>query len=139
MTGEQRRTLGAALERILPSDDGPGAAEAGSVEYAERALAEPRFRDAAARVLAGLDLLDSIAAGLWGERFSACSGEQRDAVLRQLQAIPHPTAQRFFPLLVRLAVAGFLCAPAHGGNRGGVGWEYIGFDPRPRWAASSAP
>jgi hypothetical protein len=137
LTGEQRRTLAAALERILPSDDGSGAAEAGSVRYAERVMAEPRFAEGAARLLGGLELLDSLAAGLWEERFSACTADQRDAVLRQLQMIPHPTAQRFFPLLVKVAVTGFLCAPEQGGNRGGAGWEYIGFDPRPCWPASA--
>jgi hypothetical protein len=41
LTGEQQKTLAAAVERILPSDDGPGAAETGAAAYIERLLDMP--------------------------------------------------------------------------------------------------
>ncbi len=44
MTGEQRRALAAAVERILPSEDGPGAVETGAVAYIERLLDTDLFR-----------------------------------------------------------------------------------------------
>jgi hypothetical protein len=122
------------MERIVPSHDGPGAAEAHAIGYVDWAGGEPRFQATLARLSAGADLLDSLATGLCGRPFAACAADERDAVLTRLQTIPHPLAQRFFPLLVRTTLAGFLCPPSQGGNRDGVGWEYIGFDPGPRWA-----
>jgi gluconate 2-dehydrogenase gamma chain len=36
----------------------------------------------------------------------------------------------FFEALRTHSVIGFLGSPAYGGNRGGIGWAYIGFEDR---------
>ncbi len=68
---------------------------------------------------------------MWGSDFVACDGARQDAVLRVVQETPHPSVQRFFEVLLRVTLSGYLCAPACGGNRGGVGWRHLGFVPHP--------
>jgi gluconate 2-dehydrogenase gamma chain len=131
MTGIQRRTLHAAALRILPSDDGPGALESGAAGYAEWRIAEDGARASTSSFLDGLDLLDRLAAGMFDRGFPECSAEEQDAILSRVDEIPHPTTRRFFRRLVNLTLAGFLCAPSYGGNRGRAGWRFIGFSPRP--------
>lgn len=128
MTDEQRRTLAAATERILPSGDGPGAAEANVMGCIEWILRQGTLR-AQQRFLSGVDLLRDLARESHGKDFADCDPAVQDGVLAQIQSIPHPIAQRFFWTLTKLTLAGFLSDPVHGGNRNGVGWRYLGFDP----------
>lgn len=127
LTEQQRRVLVAATERVLPS----GAAEADVVAYADWMAGEGCFQPAVRRLATGLDLLDSLAGTLWNRGFAACLPAEQDAVLERVQGTPHPTMQRFFATLVTVTLSGFLCPPGYGGNRGGRGWRYIGFAPRP--------
>ena len=140
LTDAERRTLAAAMDRVLPGGEGPGAAGANAVGYAEWAARQPGFGEPARHALAtGLRLLDSLAAALWERPFAECAADERDAVLRRVEETPHPTIQRFFVLLVRMTVTGLFCAPSYGGNRGGAGWAWIGFAPHPWTAAAEAP
>jgi hypothetical protein len=129
LTHLQRRTLAAAAGRILPSDDGPGALETGAAEYVMAALGEERLRDLYPLFIHGLDRIDQIAREAFGTDFTAAGPEQRDEVLRRLQALPHPAIRQFFARLVRLCVEGFAGPPNSGGNRGGLGWRYLGYPP----------
>jgi gluconate 2-dehydrogenase gamma chain len=135
LSAAQRATLGAAMERILPGGDGPGATDANALGYVDWLTRQPRFAPAAHTLATGLALLDSMAAATAGAPFAACPPAGQDEVLRRVQMTPHPTVQRFFVMLVRMTLDGFLGAPAYGGNRGGSGWAYIGFDPHPYTAA----
>lgn len=137
MTAERRRTLAAAMDRILPPDGGPGASDAHAIGYVDWLIGQIFFRRAARELDAGLDLLDSLAAALWKKEFAACDAVERDAILAEVQRVPHPVAQRFFRMLVHMTLAGFLCSPEYGGNRGCVGWRFIGFTPHPvTWTPS---
>lgn len=136
MTPAQRRTLESAMERILPSGDGPGAREANAIGCMDWLVRQPVYARVEQRLLFGLGLLDSLATSLHGRPFADCAPEQQDAVLRRVQQIPHRTAQRFFSQLVWLTLAGFLCPPEYGGNRGRAGWSFIGFEPHPVTAAA---
>lgn len=118
----QRRTLAAAAERILPSDDGPGAVEAGVAEYVAAALGEERLRGWLPLFSHGLDRLERIAREAFGAGFAEAGPEQRDEVLRRLQQIPEPPLQHFFGQLVRLCVEGFA-------GKDGPGWRYVGYPP----------
>lgn len=135
MTESQRRIFIAAADRVLPGVEGPGATEARAVDYLERLWREPMFRTAEKSFSDGLALLDDLARGLFGQGFADCPAEQRDAVLRKLEAIPHPTARRFLVSLVRVTLSGTFCHPIHGGNHEAVSWRALGIDyPRqPAW------
>jgi gluconate 2-dehydrogenase gamma chain len=129
LTDLQRRTLAAAAERILPSDDGPGARETGAAEYVMAALGEERLRGWLPLFSQGLDRLEAIAGAALGTGFAAARPDQQDEVLGRLQALPHSASRRFFAQLVRLCVEGFVGAPSSGGNRDGLGWHYVGYPP----------
>jgi hypothetical protein len=118
----QRRTLAAAAARILPSDDGPGAAETGVAESVAAALGEERLRGWLPLFSYGLDRLEKIAREALGVGFAAAGSEQQDEVLRRLQEIPEPPLHHFLGQLVRLCVEGFV-----GGD--GLGWRYVGYPP----------
>ena len=116
LTGEQRRVLAAAAERILPSDDGPGATETGAAAYIERLL-ETGFRSWQALFDDGLDRFEELAQEIHGKSFSAGSPEERDEILRRFQAEPDRLRQAFFRKLVSFTLEGFLSD--------GPGWSYL--------------
>jgi Gluconate 2-dehydrogenase subunit 3 len=122
LTDLHRRTLAAAAGRILPSDDGPGAAETGAAEYVAAALGEERLRGWLPYFVRGLDRIEEISRETLGMGFAEAGPEQQDAVLRHLQALPEPPIRHFFAQLVRLCVEGFAGAP-------GPGWLYLGYPP----------
>ena len=119
----------AIAAQILPSDDGPGAREAGVIYFIDRALATfdsdqreayckgmAEFQQARERMFPG------------STSIAALHPEQQIALLRSLET----TA--FFDLLRTHTVLGFLGNPSNGGNRGRAGWKHIGFEHRMAWA-----
>ncbi len=124
-----RGILEAAVSRILPSDDGPGAEETGVAEYIERAVGHPWHRHFRPLFGKGLDFLEALAWNTKGKGFSSCTSDELDEVLLVAQEFPNNDARRFFETLVHLALEGFLCHPAHGGNRRELGWKYFKFEP----------
>jgi hypothetical protein len=84
------------------------------------------------RFAAELRRLDREARRRSGRGFSACLPAEQDLLLAEAVADPRPERRRFLHGLVLLCLAGFLGDPVHGGNRGGVGWELIGWQPDPR-------
>ena len=131
MNAAQREVIAAAMDRIIPPGPGPGAGAANAIGYVDWMMASGSFPPTLERLADGAALLDSLARALCGAGFAACGPEERDAVLARLQATPHPRAQRCFAALVTTSIAGFLCPPAYGGNRGGVGWADAGYLPHP--------
>jgi len=128
LSAERRRTLAAASARILPSDDGPGAAETGVVDYIDGALRDRWHRHFVPLMERGLDFLEALARESHGTDFGACTPEQQDAVLHRAQRFPNNDARRFFQRLVELTLEGFLCDPVHGGNGDRLGWRFLGFE-----------
>jgi gluconate 2-dehydrogenase gamma chain len=117
------RTLAALAAEIIPSDDGPGATEAGAVYFIDRALAtfDQEKREPYQQ---GLCQIDALRSKLFAASPSveALSREQRRELIRALES------SEFFDLLRTHVVLGFLANPEYGGNREQAGWTYIGFD-----------
>lgn len=119
----QGAEIEAIASRILPSDDGPGAKEAGVLYFIDHGLTT-FAKDQAKIVDDGLVTLSkAVQKAHKGEtRFSALTPEQQDAMLRSVEKTP------FFGVLRFATIAGFLALPKYGGNRDFVGWKYIGQD-----------
>jgi gluconate 2-dehydrogenase gamma chain len=134
-TPQELAILRAAVDRILPPDELPGAWEAGAAEYLGRLL-EGDLVAMRAVVQAGLAALDAEAQTQAGSGFAALSPAAQDALLRDVEtgavrgAWPVSPAQ-FFDILVRTTAEGFYSDPAQGGNRGRVSWTMTGFEPDP--------
>ena len=107
----QRATLEAAMARIIPTDDTPGAREAGTIDFLDRYLtgtqhvyAKPdgsgfeeltgrrqqawqqRIDTVRERYLAGVVALDEAARAQGADSFVDLDEERQDAVLRQLES-----------------------------------------------------
>ena len=106
----QRATIEAAMARIIPTDDTPGAREAGCIDFLERTLSgldylfakpdgsgfevlEGRTAEAwrtrldvmRAKYVAGIRDLDARAEGLGAHDFASLDPERQDAVLRAVE------------------------------------------------------
>jgi gluconate 2-dehydrogenase gamma chain len=120
--------IAAIASQILPSDDGPGAKEAGAIYFIDRALAtfDSGQQDLYRR---GLIELREKRVELFprSETVAGLRPEQQIALIRAIEK------SEFFEAVRVHTVLGFLGDPSYGGNRGGVGWKHIGFDDRMAW------
>lgn len=119
--------LEAIAARIIPTDDTPGASEAGVIHFIDQALGD-FMAEAAGELRAGIETVDSLAAEAdEGQRFADLPPEGQDAVLHAIEETP------FFGLMHYLTVAGMFALPSYGGNRDHLGWQLLGFDHRHGW------
>ncbi|HXM92724.1 MAG TPA: gluconate 2-dehydrogenase subunit 3 family protein [Candidatus Dormibacteraeota bacterium] len=130
--------VAAVAARIIPTDETPGAREAGVVYFIDRALAT-FARDDRKLYAEGMTELQARAREMFPvvEKFSVATAEQQDEILRSLDKNgasndrpfrSRPLAQNFFETLRQHTIAGFLIDPDSDlhGNREGVGWRVIG-------------
>jgi gluconate 2-dehydrogenase gamma chain len=137
---EQAAEIEAITARIIPSDETPGAREAGVVYFIDRALTtfavddQKTYRE-------GLPSLQTRVRELFPnvERFSSATPEQQDQVLHSFDEQansggrnfrPNAAAHPFFETVRVHTIIGFLIDPDSGraGNRDGIGWKVIGRD-----------
>ena len=122
LTPGEAREIAAIVAQIVPTDDTPGAREAGAVYFIDRSLrtwaaaaAEP-FRQGLGEFRAGFT------AGRAPADFAAADAATQIAYLEQVEDTP------FFGLVRMLTLVGMFVLPSYGGNRDGIGWRLIGFD-----------
>ena len=121
LTAAEGRTLEAICEQIVPTDQTPGAAWAGVVNFIDRQLMGPyrRQRDA---YRTGLMEIDRASAGKFGKDFASLDAPQQTALLESLKG----GAQRFFSTVIAHTMQGYYGDPRHGGNRDAVSWRMLG-------------
>jgi gluconate 2-dehydrogenase gamma chain len=119
------RDIAAMAARIIPSDDGPGATEAGAVYFIDRALRtfaadqQIAYREGLADLKLRREKLFHGSAS-----FSGLTAAEQIQLLKSIENTD------FFSILRQHTVLAWLGSPEYGGNRGSVGWKYIGFDDR---------
>jgi len=117
----EARTMRAFAAQILPSDDGPGAVEAGAVHFIDRALGTSSFAEIAPLIRAGLAELDFRASAFDATGgFASLSGVQQIAIMKRIES------ERFFTEARTLVLIGTFADPSYGGNIGRAGWAMIG-------------
>ncbi len=121
-TSQEMAVIEAAAERILPSDDGPGAGKAAAARYIDRALAEVYVEDQTL-YRQGIAEMEQMAGSRYGASFAGLGPEEQDALLEELAGRGSP----WFVVLRRHTIEGCLADPAHGGNKGAVFWRWIGY------------
>jgi hypothetical protein len=132
ITTQQRETLRAAVDRIIPPDDYPGAWQSGVGDYLERQF-EDDLRPVLDSYRAGLTALEAECIARFQQGFTLISAEERDTLLRYIEAGEVLTAwdvapRFFFDLLVNNTAEGFYSNPEQGGNRNAVSWTMTGFE-----------
>jgi gluconate 2-dehydrogenase gamma chain len=134
-TPEQAKEIDAIAARIIPTDETPGAREAGVTYFIDRALMtfavndqkvyREGFPEMQARTHELFPTLD---------KFSAATLEQQDEILHSFdeQAAgnrrpyrPRAAAQSFFDTVRLHTIVAFLLDPDAGGDPNGVGWKVI--------------
>jgi gluconate 2-dehydrogenase gamma chain len=115
--------------RIIPTDDTPGAREAGAVRFADRAL-DTLLSDLLPIVRGGLTSLAEGAttapSAASGATFAALPETEQDALIARIE-VDDPS---FFAFSRSLIVLSLVSHPDHGGNRDHLGWTLMGFEER---------
>lgn len=118
----QAALLDAISSRIVPTDDLPGAHEAGVVYFIDHALGT-FFAPASEGFLKNLAHLETDAAAAHGgTAFVALDATAQDAFLASIETTP------FFGQLRTWTIFGLLSSPKYGGNRDLTGWKIVGFE-----------
>ncbi len=117
--------IAAIAAQILPSDDGPGATEAGVIYFIDRALTS-FDQDKQDVYRNGLRDIENIRKRMFppAESITSLSNQQQIELIRSIEK------SDFFEVIRVHTLLGFLGNPSYGGNRGKVGWIYIGFEDR---------
>jgi len=135
-TPEQAKELDAITSRILPTDQTPGAHEAGVVYFIDSALVtfavddQKTYREGFPEMQARThELFPAL------DKFSAATPEQQDEILHSFDEHaaadrrpyrPRAAAQSFFDIVRLHTMVAFLLDPDAGGDPNGVGWKVIG-------------
>ena len=113
LTQQEADILAAVCARIIPTDQDPGAVEAGVVDFIDRQLAgfykahQKTYRESVAGI---------------GAAFVKLSAAEQTAFLKALEKKRDP----FFDLIVSHTMQGYYGSPRHGGNREVVSWKMLG-------------
>jgi len=125
---EEAREFAAIAARIIPTDETPGATEAGVIYFIDNVLGTSRT-EVLAPMRAGLASLQASAQSSYGSAsFSALTPEQQDALLVSIEET------EFFGTMRYMTIAGMFSLPEYGGNRDYAGWKLIGFEHKHVWS-----
>jgi gluconate 2-dehydrogenase gamma chain len=125
LTAAEAADIEAVAAQIVPSDDSPGAREAGAVYFIDKALATffsqlaGDYRSQLAAFQAAVRQRYPAAAS-----FASLTSEQQIEYLTSIDETP------FFNTTRLLTLLGMFSLPMYGGNRNGAGWKLIGFEDR---------
>lgn len=86
LDAEAMRVLSAVCDRVIPTDDTPGAVAAGVPRFIDHMLTYWYDAPEQTRMLAGLEELDRQARARFGRGFSDCANTQQDTLLLELDA-----------------------------------------------------
>lgn len=129
MTNEEWATLVAAVDRVLPRDEDPGALDANVPEYIDRILLTPQLEQMRANFIPGLAALNRRAQRMHKQPFAAITPAQQDELITIFKNSPEKSGEaHFYEMLIVLTMEGFLGDPSYGGNQGEVGWKLVGFE-----------
>lgn len=128
-TNEEWATLSAAVDRMLPRDEDPGALDAHVPEYIDRMLQTENLSQMRANFVPGVAALERRAQRMFNLSFAQCKPEQQDELLSLFKNSPEKSGEaRWYEMFVVLVLEGFLGDPSYGGNQGEVGWKLVGFN-----------
>ena len=135
LTASETEILSAMVDRLIPTDElGPGALDAGVLQYVDRALSEAES-DSAEAYRAGLAALDTYSRYTRGGPFIDLSTVDQDSVLIDLQIGAATGAgvgfvgssASFFNMVKSHTWQGMFGDPKYGGNGGFAGCDLIDY------------
>ena len=135
LTARETEILSAMVDRLIPTDElGPGALDAGVLQYIDRALSEAES-DAADAYRSGLAALDAYSRYTRGGPFIDLSTIDQDSVLIDVQLGAASGAGvgfvgssgSFFNMVKSHTWQGMFGDPKYGGNVGFAGWDLVDY------------
>jgi gluconate 2-dehydrogenase gamma chain len=131
LTAAEADLLEAVVARLIPSDgNGPGAAEARTAHYIDRALGGALASSRQAYT-AGLAALDRYSRSSRGKAFTELSAADQDSVLIDVETGAATgftgSSAAFFALMLNHTHQGTFGDPYYGGNANFIGWDLIGY------------
>jgi gluconate 2-dehydrogenase gamma chain len=125
---DQAAEIESVAAQIIPKDDTPGAREAGTIYFIDRALTT-FDQDKQSAYTQGLSDLRAKTHELFpnADKFSALNSAQQVQVLTAIEK----TA--FFGQIRLHTIVGFFANPEYGGNQEKIGWNLIGFEDKFAW------
>ena len=131
LSAEEARTLEAICERIIPTDQDPGAAWAGAVTFIDRQLTGP-YRGLHKTYRWGLAATNATSIAMFGKPFADLASPQQDGVLQTMDkgqargdGWKQVSAKGFFDMVVSHTMQGYYGDPRHGGNRDRASWKML--------------
>jgi gluconate 2-dehydrogenase gamma chain len=123
LTPAEAADVEAIAAQIIPTDDTPGAREAGVVYFIDRALAT-FFSRLAGPFRAQLHDFQIACKADYPEAtsFAALSSDRQIGFLKRVEHTP------FFDAMHLLTLFGMFSTPSYGGNRDRAGWKLLGFE-----------
>jgi len=123
LSAAEAADIEAVAAQIIPTDDSPGAREAGVVYFIDRALATFLSQ------LAG-DYRAQLASfqAAYRERYPAAASFAALTSAQQVEYLQGVDQTPFFGTTRLLTLLGMFSAPSYGGNRDGAGWKLLGFE-----------
>nr|VFJ73997.1 MAG: gluconate 2-dehydrogenase gamma chain [Candidatus Kentron sp. FW] len=128
LTGGQWRQLSAIQAHLFPREPhAPGARDINALSYLHSVLADdPGLRRELVPILVnGLERLGQLSSTAGYDEFTTLGETPRETLLRQLER--EPDGHRFLHTLLHYILEACLTDPIYGGNPGGIGWRWLGF------------
>lgn len=127
LTEEEAQEFNAIAARIIPTDETPGATEAGVIYFIDNVLSDNREEEHETLRQGLRELQIAAASNFSAPYFHELEPEQQDQLLTDIEDTP------FFGTIRFLTIAGMFSLPEYGGNRDKIGYELIGFEDRHAW------
>jgi gluconate 2-dehydrogenase gamma chain len=126
----QARDVAAIAAQIVPTDERPGATEAGVVYFIDHVHAGI-YAGSKAEFLAGLGAFQAEFAKQHPDagQFADLHAQAQRDYLKSIEATP------FFGQMRFLTICGLLALPSYGGNERKLGWQLVGFVDQHAWTA----
>lgn len=133
-TEEQADCIGAICEQIIPTDEYPGALDAGVLNYIDKQLYQ-RFSEQKARYEAGVKAVNAYCKEILGKNFVALEWDVQTKVLQDMESNKLPekywqdiSQSGFFWMVRQHTMQGFYGPPHHGGNKDYVSYRMMKLD-----------
>ena len=126
---EQKRTLSAVQERLLPHEENsPGASDINAADYLEMVLNQPGFDPEIRDFIAdGLKKLIPFNKENRTSRFEAMDAQEQESTLTAVQDLNW--GQTWTSLILLYIFEALLSDPVYGGNPDGIGWTWLEHTP----------
>ena len=123
-SAEEATLTDAIVEQIIPTDEWPGAKDAGITNFIDKQLVGPfsRFKE---EYRSGLKSIMATCQNIHGKKFEELTWDEQTEFLKELE---NEADRSFFGLIRNHTMAGYYGSPRHGGNYKYVSYRMIGLD-----------